>query len=245
MRDIIKKLIRFIGWNFFETYFIKKRFNLIEEYKKDTLRESYLYFKDEMNKSILFRTSKKFNSTYSIDLFEFSINKIGSDIMKTGLYLEFGTFKGNSAKIISNIINNINQDLKLFTFDSFDGLSEDWIGSEKAAGTFKLSEIPKLPKNCEIIKGNIYETLKPFLKKHNLKISFIHCDVDTYEITKFILEECKNFLNNKSIIIFDDLHNRAGWKNGQIKALEESFDKNNYKYIAFSESGQATILIEK
>ena len=32
------------------------------------------------------------------------------------------------------------------------------------------------------------------------KISFIHCDVDTYEITKFILAECKNYLNNQSII---------------------------------------------
>jgi len=113
MKAIIKKLIRFISYNFFETYFIKKRFNLIEQYKNDILRESYLYFKEELNKSILFRTSEKVNSTYSIDLFEFSVNKIGGDILKTGLYLEFGTFKGDSAKIISNIINNIDQDLKL------------------------------------------------------------------------------------------------------------------------------------
>ena len=30
-----------------------------------------------------------------------------------------------------------------------------------------------------------------------------------------------------------------------IKALEETIDKDTYKYIAFSESGQAAILIEK
>ena len=82
------------------------------------------------------------------------------------------------------------------------------------------------------------------MKKQDSKISFIHCDVDTYEITKFILAECKNYLNNQSIIIFDDLHNRAGWKNGQIKALEEIFPDNFYEFIAFSESGQATIVIK-
>lgn len=244
MKIILKKLIRFISWNFFEAYFIQKKFNLIDEYKKDTLRESFLYFKEHFNKSILFRTSKSLKSSYSIELFKYSVNKIGNEILNKGLYLEFGTYRGDSAKIISNILS-YKSSLKLYTFDSFDGLSEDWLGSEKPSGTFKLNQIPKLPKNCEIIKGNIYETLKPFLLKHNSKISFIHCDVDTYEITKFVLEECKNFLNNKSVIIFDDLHNRAGWKNGQIKALEETIDKDAYKYIAFSESGQAAILIEK
>ena len=144
MKTVLKKLINFISWNFFEPYFTKKRFNLIEQYNYDSLRESYLYFKDELKKSILFRTSKKVNSTYSIDLFKFSINKIERDILKTGLYLEFGTFKGDSAKIISNIIYNIDQDLKLFTFDSFEGLptnvGDHGIGNKWGAGQLTTTQ---------------------------------------------------------------------------------------------------------
>ena len=244
MKNFLSKIIKFISWRFFESYFIQKRFNLIEQYKEDTLKESYNYFKKHFQNSMMFKTSKNLNSSYSIELFNYSINKIELNKLKNGLCLEFGTYKGQSAEIICKIPSKRDNNLKLYSFDSFEGLTEDWLGSEKTSGTFKLEKPPKLPNNCDLVEGNIYKTLKNFLKKQDSKISFIHCDVDTYEITKFILAECKNYLNNQSIIIFDDLHNRAGWKNGQIKALEEIFPDNFYEFIAFSESGQATIIIK-
>ena len=46
MKNFLSKIIKFISWRFFESYFIQKRFNLIEQYKEDTLKESYNYFKN-------------------------------------------------------------------------------------------------------------------------------------------------------------------------------------------------------
>ena len=95
-----------------------------------------------------------------------------------------------------------------------------------------------------IVTNNTKKSLINFLKTHEKKLAFLHCDVDTYETTKYILINSKKYLVKGSIVIFDDLHNRAGWKEGQIKALNEVFQENEYFFIAFSDSGQAAIEIK-
>ena len=62
-------------------------------------------------------------------------------------------------------------------------------------------------------------------------------DMDTYETTKFVLENIKPHLSKKCIILFDELYNYPGFEVGEYKALKETFNENEYKYILFSKDG--------
>ena len=54
------------------------------------------------------------------------------------------------------------------------------------------------------------KTLPDFLKRiNNLKISFLHLDLDVYEPTKFVLNKLYNRVSKNGVILIDDY--------GQIK----------------------------
>ena len=67
-------------------------------------------------------------------------------------------------------------------------------------------------------------------------------DLDTYESTKFVLMELKKYLSKNSIIIFDQLYNYPGWKEGEFKALTEVFQENEYDYIAFGKFSKQVVI---
>ena len=153
-----------------------------------------------------------------------------NDKEKNKFYLEFGVWKGNSANFFSEYVN------KLYVFDSFEGLreDEDRVGHDVLKGHYNLDKkIPKLNKNIEPIVGFIQDTLENFLKKHNPKINFVHFDMGVCESTKFALEKLKPYLVKDAIIIFNRLYNFPGWRNGDYKALQETFDESEYKFRAF------------
>ena len=162
-----------------------------------------------------------------------------NDKGKNKFYLEFGVFKGDSANFFSEYVN------KLYAFDSFEGLreDEDRVGHDVLKGHYNLDKkIPKLNKNIEPIVGFIQDTLEDFLKKHNPKINFAHLDIDTYESTKYALEKLKPYLIKDSIILFDELYNFPGWRNGEYKALQETFDESEYKFRAFAAHGIKAVI---
>ena len=71
-------------------------------------------------------------------------------------YLEFGVWKGRSANFWSKYVK------KLYVFDSFEGLREDWTGVT-GKGSFNLNgKIHKLNKNVTPIKGWDEDTLSDF-----------------------------------------------------------------------------------
>ena len=59
-------------------------------------------------------------------------------------------------------------------------------------------------------------------------------DMDTYNPTKFTLEKLKPYLVKNSIILFDELYNCHGWKNGEFKALKEVFKEDEYIFKGFN-----------
>jgi len=68
--------------------------------------------------------------------------------------------------------------------------------------------------------------------------------MDTYETTKFVLTKIKPYIVKNCIIAFDELYNFPGWEVGEYKALKETFNDNEYKYVCFSTDGsQATVQI--
>ena len=160
-----------------------------------------------------------------------------NDKNKEYYYLEFGVWKGSTANFFSKYIS------KLYVFDSFEGLKEDWVGKGLSKGHFNLNKkIPELNSNVEPIVGWVEDTLEDFLKKHNPKINFVHLDMDTYSPTKFTLEKLKPYLVKNAIIIFDEFYNYIGWENGEYKALKEVFDENEFEYKAFTINSEQVVI---
>ena len=194
--------------------------------------ETFNYFREDFKKSLLFRNIQQIRQ-YAIQ------TSLQNDKDQKYYYLEFGVYKGESANYFSKFVN------KLYCFDSFEGLSEDWIGTRISKSYFNLErKIPKLNSNVETIVGWVEDTLDDFLKKHNPKINFVHIDTDTYSPAKFILKKIKPYLVKNSIIIFDELYNYQGWEFGEYKALNEIFKENEFDYLAFElESKRCAIKI--
>ena len=204
--------------------------NLSRLISKNTEKENFEYFKEHFEKSILFSKDEKIRE-YAIK------NAIENDKKQENFYLEFGVYKGISANFFSKYLK------KLYAFDSCEGLREDWQGKDKPKSTFNLDgKVPKLNTNVEMIVGFIQDTLDDFLKKHNPKINFLHLDMDTYSSTKYALERLKKYLVKDAIIIFDELYNYPGWKNGEFKALQEVFREDEYSYLAFNIVSQQVVI---
>jgi len=158
-------------------------------------------------------------------------------ISDTGLVLEFGVFQGNSINFFSQILAKKSDSRKIYGFDSFEGLSEDWAGTHMLKSTFdQKGRLPKVNENAQLIKGWIDKTLPPFLNEHKGSIAFMHIDMDTYTPTKVIFENTVDLLKPGAIIVFDELLGYSGWKNGEFKALTEIISPVwDYQYISFCE----------
>lgn len=201
-----------------------------EIFQKDSLINSYETFKPHFTKSI-FLDYKNYH--------KFIIERAKeNDPSNKKFYLEFGVFKGTSINFFSKYVNTI------YGFDSFEGLREDWVGTIAPKGTFNLNKkLPVLNKNVILVIGWVQDTLGPFLDKHKPEVNFVHLDMDTYETTKFVLTKIKPYLAKNCYIAFDELYNYSGWEMGEYKALKETFNDNEYKYVCFSNKAQALIQI--
>ena len=239
MQKIIKLILFKISRVIY--FIIPKEFNLknkgrsrLETKLKDNLvDEIFDHFKEDFKKSLLFKNT--------VNIREYAIKtSLLNDKNGEYSYLEFGVWKGTSANFFSKFIN------KLYCFDSFEGLKEDWIGTTKPKSDFNLNKkIPKLNSNVELIVGWVEDTLDDFLKKNKPKINFVHLDMDTYSPTKFALKKLKPYLVKNCIIIFDEFYNYIGWQSGEYKSLIEVFKEHEFEYKAFNiNSNQCVIQIK-
>ena len=215
-------------------YYAYKRF-INEE-----LNDSYEYFKKFFYTAIFLPTER---------LRKYAIEKsLKNDPEEKNFYIEFGVYEGESTNYFSSKLKK-----KFYGFDSFQGFNEDWLGHAHAAGDFNLKkswripegkEAPTLNTNVVLEIGWVQETLQNFIDKNpEMKINFVHMDMDTYKTSKFILEKIKPYLKQNAIICFDELYNYEGWKVGEFKALTEVFKDDEYLYKCFSNSG-AQVVIE-
>ncbi|WP_421889293.1 class I SAM-dependent methyltransferase [Marinoscillum sp.] len=163
-----------------------------------------------------------------------------NNIPAEGSLLEFGVFQGNSINFFSEVLQGKNDQRKIYGFDSFEGLSEDWSGTSMVKSTFDMKgNLPKVHANVVLIKGWIDKTLPPFIEnnlKEANKIAFMHIDMDTYSPTKLIFEETVPHLQPGCIIVFDQLLGYPGWRDNEYKALMECIaPKWTFEFISFCE----------
>jgi len=211
-------------------------------------KSCYDMFHDDEMKNCYNTFKKYFYTSVFLDkdhMKAFAIQQaVENDKNSNMFYLEFGVGRGTSTNLFSKFL----KENKLYGFDSFVGLKENWVGHVHypAGSLSQKGIIPKLKKNIVPIEGWIQNTLPNFLKEKKPKVNFIHIDCDTYETTKFILENIKPYINTGCIILFDEFFNFPGWSVGEYKALIETFKEDEYEYLAFSyNKGNVTIKITK
>ncbi len=96
-------------------------------------------------------------------------------------------------------------------------------------------------KNFQLIKGNIEKTIPDFLRKNkNLKISFLHLDLDVFKPTELALRLLYKSVSKKGIILIDDYAQVQGATkatknflkiNKNIKLQRLNFDKRLFFII--------------
>lgn len=164
-------------------------------------------------------TAPIFNN--SLELLTYALSKVNNN----GLHLEFGVYSGNT-------INHIaiqKTENKIYGFDSFEGLPEDW-RSEFKEGMFLVDNLPKVEQNVELIKGWFCDTLPEFTKEHNEQCAFLHIDCDIYSSTKTVFNALDNQIVSGTIIVFDEYFNYPNWQEHEFKAFQEFIKKKDLKY---------------
>jgi hypothetical protein len=167
-----------------------------------------------------------------------------------GCVLELGVFRGSSFFTWTKLMETFcpgDRSRRVYGFDSFEGL-QDFVPEDgptdsrvsKEFGSFKSNEarIRKLVEihnqdnmvpgieRCEIITGNVLETLPKFLEEHpGLRISLLHLDMDLYKPTKFAMEMLYPLVVTGGVIAFDE-YGLIPWE-GESRAVDEYFKEMN------------------
>jgi len=158
-----------------------------------------------------------------------------------GIWMEFGVGSGKSISFIAE--NKLNK--KIYGFDSFDGLPEDWVFSDKKTyrkDTYSRNGIPPEIKhnNIELIKGMFIDTLPTFCLNIKEQAAFIHIDCDLYSSTKQVLDILNSnlMIGNGTIILFDEFYNYQNFEKYEYKAFIDFIEeaKLKYEWIAHTES---------
>lgn len=155
-----------------------------------------------------------------------------------GLMIEFGVSSGDSLTILARYAG----ERKVYGFDWFQGLPEEWGPNRK--GTFTTSgNVPNCGSNVEMIVGLFQDTLPGFLETHPEPMAFVHIDCDIYSAASFILEHIENRFQPGTILAFDELidyhcdlpeDNYGHWKNGEYKAFLEMIERKDIKWKCLS-----------
>lgn len=209
--------------------------------KSDSSRKNFY----ELEK-LAYRDSAEFmyghmaNAVLFTNIYEFWTHAV-NQAPSRGAFLEFGVFSGHSINFFSNVLKKKDDSRHVTGFDSFEGLSETWGGTNLGKGHFNVQgTLPKVNDNVKLVKGWIDTTFPDFVRKEDItgsKIAFIHIDVDTYSPTKVVFEESREHFIEGTVIVFDELLGYPGWRDHEYKALLEVIDPYwHYEYIAFCET---------
>lgn len=157
------------------------------------------------------------NSNYDPHGFEQMLQQRKTD----GMVIEFGVATGSTVNEIAQHTD------KVFGFDSFNGLPEDWrpgIG----IGSFKC-DVPTVKENVELVVGLVQDTLDGFLKANKGPVSFIHMDMDIYSASAYVLQKLKKRIRSGTVIAFDEFMDYSGYEDHEFKAFLEFLNDTGFK----------------
>lgn len=148
--------------------------------------------------------------------------------IEDGLFLEFGVAYGRSINLIASVVTP----RKVYGFDSFEGLPEDWAAGV-GKGAFAQEKLPEVAENVELVVGWFDNTLPPFLAAHPGPLALLHVDCDLYSSTRTVLTLCTSRIIKGTVIAFDEYFGYAGWREHEFKAFQQFCRANNrtYEYL--------------
>jgi hypothetical protein len=156
--------------------------------------------------------------------------------------LEFGVYSGRTIDIIRK---KFNDSYKVFGFDSFEGLPEDWENTPCHKGFFSTDGIVPSIDGVKFYKGWFDETIPVYLKEAN-PICLLHVDCDLYSSTKTIFDYLHSYIKSGTIIVFDEwIYNYdPNCNDHEQKAFYEYVDKYNveFEFIDFQNHPERKIV---
>jgi hypothetical protein len=152
-----------------------------------------------------------------------------------GIIAEFGVWKGKSINFFAKNCPK----LRVFGFDSFEGLEEDWYGFRFQKGAFNLmGRMPKTRSNVTLVKGWFEDTLPKFCEElQQEKILLLHMDADTYKPTAYVLNSLFNNLGKGTLIIFDEYFGYTNFQLHEFRAWRDLVESKGikYKYVGYTQ----------
>lgn len=221
MRALDRTVIPVVG------YVLSEQKSIYSLAKARAVESSLSYANSKMTGALIFKSRKQ--------LWDYAMAKISV----TGTNAEFGVWEGESINYFARRLP------KIYGFDSFVGLSEDWKGYDRPKGSFSLQgRLPKVLDNVQLIKGWFNDTVPGFLAECPAPFAFAHIDCDTYEATVALLSVIGSHLIQGTVIVFDEYFGYHGWELGEFKAWREYRERTGteYEYLGFS-SQQVAIQI--
>lgn len=215
-------------WRYRQPNFLQKRLLGLHTDVIDTEFTAYRLASEDSASYIIdnMRAIPNFKTDY--DLHDWvARTQLDSHLLAKGTVLEFGVATGRTLNHFAHILKNNT----VHGFDGFNGLPEDWT-SRMPKGFFARKTLPKVLPNCQLVVGWFNQTL-PGFKKTVLKndpIALLHIDCDLYSSTVTVLNELKDNIVPRTIIVFDEYLNYPGWQLDEFRAWQEFVVANQIKY---------------
>jgi hypothetical protein len=207
--------------------FEKSMPTLKKELERRAVSSSADYFEQKMQDTSLILNTHK-------ELLQYAISRCPTE----GSVLEFGVYKANTLNFFADYLAQRKPNQKVWGFDSFEGLPNDWAGYVITKETFDMGgNMPKVRPNVALVKGYFDAVLPGWIEKHGSEIeqiALLHIDSDLYESCQVVLGELKTGIIKGTYILFDEYFNYPGWQNHEYKAFQEFCQAENlkYKYLA-------------
>jgi Methyltransferase domain len=122
-------------------------------------------------------------------------------MVQDGLMIELGVSDGLSFTEICKVA----YPRKVYGFDWFHGLPEEWSNPVSKGIGNRLGKPPDCPENGEFVIGLIEETLRPFMGRHPNPVAFVHFDLDLYSSTAAGLHFLSPWFETGTILAFDEI----------------------------------------
>ena len=164
--------------------------------------------------------------------------KLANGDSPVGDYLEFGVSRGTSMSLVWKALHSegMLERVRLFGFDSFQGMPPESLGQGWVPGEFHstlsatrqhLRERSVDLDKVHLIKGWFRDTLTEQTRaEYSIgKASLIMVDCDIYSASKEALDFCEPHIHNTAAIVFDDWSWREDrGERGQKEAFQEFLD---------------------
>lgn len=163
---------------------------------------------------------------------------------KEGLLLEFGVYRGKSARVFSQALDVRGDSRGIYGFDSWTGFSEEWTGVE---GSYPIDvfstdgEVPSLPTRMVPIQGFIESVVPQFFAElpPETSVAFAHIDTDTYSPAFVALNAMRPYLVPGSLILFDELCGYPNWRSHEFLALKSTIGVESVEWLGFATRDEA------